>query len=115
MQPAAARARVFHGAQQRRVGEEFAVLDHQLDAGDVHVDDAAGADVEMADFAVAHLPVGQADEVAAGLNQRVGIFAQQPVVGGLAGQRDGIGLGLGAIAPAVENDQDKWFGTGHFD
>ena len=75
------------------------------------MDDAAGADVQVADFAVAHLAVGQADEVPAGLNQRVGILAQQAVVGGLAGQGDGVGLGLGAVAPAVEDDEDEWFGT----
>ena len=37
------------------------VGDQQFDARDVHVHDAAGADVQMADFAVAHLSFGQAD------------------------------------------------------
>ncbi len=93
--------------------EELAVLDHQVDAGDVHVHDAPGADVEMANLAVAHLPFGQADERSAGMNQRVGILAQQPVIGRLARERDGIGLGFGAISPAVEDDENEWFGTGH--
>ena len=62
MQPPLADARVLHGIEQNGMREEFAVLDHQFDARDVHVHDAPGADVEMADFAVAHLPVGQADE-----------------------------------------------------
>ena len=88
------------------MGEEFAVLDHQVDAGDVHVNDAAGADVEMPNFAVAHLPFGQADRRPAGLNQRVGIFAQQAVVVGLARERDGVGFGFGAVSPAVEDDED---------
>ena len=78
---------------------------------DVHVDHAARADVQVADFAVAHLPVGQADEAAAGVDQRVGKLAQQLVVVGLAGQRrwrcrcDG-----GRIAPAVENVRTSGFG-----
>ncbi len=72
--------------------KEFAVLDHQLDAGNVHVNDAPGADVQMTDFAVAHLPVGQADKGAAGVDQRVGIFAQQAIVGRLARKRDRVGL-----------------------
>ena len=110
---AAAGAGILHGVEQHGMGEEFAVLDHQVDAGDVHVHDAAGADVEMADFAVAHLPFGQSDERAAGVNQRVGILAQQAVVGGLAGERDGVGLGFGAVSPAVEDDEDERFGTGH--
>ncbi len=93
--------------------EEFAILDHQVDARDVHVNDAAGADVEMPDFAVAHLPLGQADERPAGVDQRVGIFAQQAVVGRLARQRDGVGLGFGAVSPAIEDDENERFGTRH--
>ena len=93
--------------------EEFAVLDHQIDARDVHVHDAAGADVEVADFAVAHLAFGQPDKRAAGVNQRVGILAQQAVVGWLARERDGIGFGFGAISPAVEDDENERFRTGH--
>ena len=80
---------------------------------DIHVDDAAGADVEVADFAVAHLPVGQADVRAAGLDERVGILAQQPVIGRLARERDGVGLGFGAVSPAVEDDKYEWFRTRH--
>ena len=59
MQPPFAGARLGHGIDQRRVLLELAVLDHQVDLGDVHVDDAAGADVEVPDFAVAHLPAGR--------------------------------------------------------
>ncbi len=76
--------------------------------------DAAGADVEVADLAVAHLAFGQADERAAGVDERVGILAQQAVVGGLAGECDGVGFGFGAVAPAVEDDEDQRFRTCHF-
>ena len=55
--------------------KEFPVLDHQVEARDVHVHDAAGADVQVADFAVAHLAFGQSDKRAAGVNERVGILA----------------------------------------
>jgi len=64
--------------------KKSSVLNHQFNAGAVHVYHAAGADIEMSDFAVAHLPVGQPDRVPAGLNQRVGIFPQQTVIGWLA-------------------------------
>ena len=40
------------------MGKEFAVTDHQIDAGDIHVHDATGAHVQMADFAVSHLAFG---------------------------------------------------------
>ena len=93
--------------------KQFAVLDHQIDARDVHVHDAAGADVEMPDLAVAHLPLGQSDKRPAGMNQRVGILPQQAVIGGLARERNGVGFGFGAVSPAVKNDQNERFRTGH--
>ena len=89
--------------------KELAVLDHQIDSRDVHVNDAAGTDVEMADFAVAHLAFGQADKRAAGVDQSIRILAQQPVVGWLAGERDGVGFGFGAVSPAVEDDENERF------
>ena len=73
--------------------------------------DAPGADVQVPDFAVAHLPVGQADKRSAGVNQRVGKFAQQTVIVRLARQRDGVRLRFGAVSPAIENDQDERFRT----
>src|SRR5260370_37544414 len=93
--------------------EEFAVLNHQIDACDVHVHDAASANVEMSDLAVAHLPLGQSDKRPAGMNERVGILPQQAVVGRLTGKSNGVGFGFGSVSPAVENGENKWFGTGH--
>jgi hypothetical protein len=95
---------MLHRGDQHGMGEELAVLDHQVDPGDVHVHDATGADVEVADLAVAHLAFRQADERSAGMDERVGIFAQKAVIGRLARQSDGVGFGLGAVAPAVEDD-----------
>jgi hypothetical protein len=113
VQAASARTCILHRSKQRGVREEIAILDHQLDACTVHVDDAAGADVEVANFAVAHLSLGQANVGTAGVNQCVGIVAQQAVVGRLAGESDSVGLGFGAVAPAVEDYEDEWFGTDH--
>src|SRR5271166_4427751 len=67
----------------------------------------------MANFAVAHLAFGQSDERAAGMDQRVRILAQQPVVSRLARQRDRVGFGFSAISPAVEDDEDQRFGARH--
>ena len=113
MQPALAHARMLHRSEQHGMREEFAVLDHQVNAGYVHVNDAARTDIKMSNFAVAHLPLGQPDERSAGVNQSIGIFAQQAVVGGLARQSNGVRLGLGAVSPAVEDDQDQGFRTRH--
>ena len=64
----------------------------------------------MADFGVAHLAVGEADEVLAGAEEGVGIVAEELVVDGFAGLGDGVAVGLGAVAPAVEDGEDDGFG-----
>src|SRR5262249_16912442 len=92
--------------------EEFSTLNHQLDTSRVHVHDAPGANIQMPNFAIPHLAFRQADVRTAGLNQRVGILAQQAVVSRLPRQRDGVSVGLGSVTPTVEDDEDEWFGTG---
>src|SRR5271155_4247990 len=113
MQSSFANARVLHRREQHGMREKFAILDHQIDAGDVHVHDAARANIKMPNFAVAHLPFGQSDKRSTGVNQRVGILAQKAVIGGLTRQRDSVGFGLGAITPAVEDDKYQRFRTRH--
>ena len=104
--------RELHGSEQGGVGEETAVRNRDVDAGHVHADDAASTEVEVADLAVAHLALGQADEVLAGAEEGVGVLAQQRVVGWLAGLGDGVAGGFGAVAPAVEDGEDDRFGHG---
>ena len=103
---AATGARVLHRVQQNGILKEVSVLDHQLDARGIHVHNSTRADIQMSDFAVAHLTIRQPDIRAAGLNQRVGILAQQAVVNRLAGERDGVGFGFGSVSPAVEDDEN---------
>ena len=86
MQLPSAFARALHGLHDGRVLLELAGRNLRVDARDVHLHNAAGADVQVAHFAVAHLPVRQADKVLGGADQRVGKLAQQLVVGGLASQ-----------------------------
>ena len=80
VQPPVPGAGLGHRIEQHRVFLEFTVLDHEIDLGDVHVHDAPGADVEVADLAVAHLPGGQPDIASAGVDQRVGELGQQAIV-----------------------------------
>ncbi len=68
-------AAAFHGFAEQRLALEFAAGDELVNARDVHVHDAAGADIQMADFAIAHLSFGEADGGAGGVNERVGKFA----------------------------------------
>jgi len=98
---------------ERRHGGELTLGYCRVDARQILKDDPPGAHIGVADLGIAHLPVGQPDRVPAGLNQRVGIFPQQTVIGWLARARDGISLAFGTIAPAVKNDEDERFGTAH--
>ena len=61
-----------HRLLEERYLVELLVGDHQVDAGDVHVDDAARTDIHVPDFTVAHLAFGQAHKWPGSLDQRVG-------------------------------------------
>src|SRR6266446_10124352 len=70
----------LHSLEKQRLLEERAAGDELIHARDVHADDAARADIEVAHFAVAHLSFGQADEGARSVNQSVRKFPDQFVV-----------------------------------
>ena len=102
-------ASALHGFEQQRLLEEFAGGDKLFDARDVHLHDAARAHVQVAHFAVAHLAFGQADYGPGGMDQCVGKFFQQAVVIRFAREGDGVALGFGAVAPAIEHGENNWF------
>ena len=58
---------ILHDLDEDFVLEEVAVLDVTRDARELLVDEAAGADIRVTDFRVAHLTVRQADEFARSL------------------------------------------------
>jgi len=101
-------AAVLHGLLEERDLVELLVGDEEIDAGDVHVYDAAGADVEMADFTVAHLTFGKADGGAGGLDQGVGELRRVRRKW-FAREGDGVALGFGAEAPAIEDGEYERF------
>src|ERR1700693_41839 len=99
----------FHSVEQERLAIKFAVSDELIDARAVHVDDAAGADIQMAPFAVAPLSDREADGGTGGLDQRVGKSFDDAIVVGLARESDGVAGRFGAIAPAVKDGEDDGF------
>ena len=113
MQSPLSRSRMLHRIQQHGMRKQFPVLDHQIDARDVHVHDASGANVQMPDLTVPHLPLRQSHKWPAGMNERVGILPQQAVIGRLSGESNGVGFGFGSVSPAVENGKNERFRTGH--
>jgi hypothetical protein len=92
---------------ERRQCRERAVGDGVVDPGQVLHDDAAGADIHVADFGVAHLARGQADRPAGGRQQGVWAFRGHPVEILRLRQRDGIVLSVQPVAPPVENAQHR--------
>ena len=84
--PPVADSRLLHGVDQHCVGEKLAILDHEIDLGDVHVNHAPGAHVQVSDLTVSHLAGRQADKAPAGVDQCVGKLSEQLVIGGLARQ-----------------------------
>ena len=67
---------IFDCAQQRFVLEEVAVLNGFGDAGQLLIDDAAGADVGVTDLGVAHLAIRQTDIQTGGTQLGVWILSK---------------------------------------
>ena len=92
---------------QDRVLGERAVLDGVVDARQLGHGDAAGAQVHVADLGIAHLALGQADEALGGVDQALRAGRDQAIVVGRARIEDGVVGRIGAMAPAVEDAQDR--------
>ena len=95
---------VLHRLQQGGIGKEIAVLDGFGDLGEVLIDDAPRAHVEVSDFGVAHLPVGKPDGEPARAQRGGGVCGA--VCGHVlaAVQRDGVALARRRKPVAVHDD-----------
>ena len=100
----------LHVAHQHLIFLHLAVLNGLGDQGQLLVDDAARADVGVADFRVAHLAVGQTHAHARCANGDVGAGREQMVdIGGLGGD-DGVAIRLVRHpAEAVKDAQHHGF------
>src|SRR5882762_207972 len=107
-------AATLHRLLEKRHVLQLLVGDEQVNAGDVHAYDAAGADIEVADFTIAHLAFRKADVWAGSVNQRIRKFLEQGVISRFARKGDGVAFGFSAESPAVEHGKNNWFRTfGH--
>ena len=102
---AAARARALERPDERRVLEERAVADRLVHAHQVLEEDPPGADRQVPDLGVAHLPRRQPDRLAGGLQRRVRVLAPEPVEHRRRRQLDGVARPGRRAAPAVEDDE----------
>jgi len=91
---------------ERRQPEEIARGDRLRDAHDVLRDHPARAEVQVPDFAVPHLSLGEAHGEPRGVEQRVRGAVPQPMPGRRVAQFDRIAVPAWTKSPAVEDDQD---------
>jgi hypothetical protein len=101
-----------HRRRQHGIAREFARRDRVIDASVVLVDDAAGANVEMADFGVPHLTRRQPDLELGRIDRRVRTGCKQPIPVRHPGAGDRIVRCVGAAAETVQNQQDDRSGEG---
>ncbi len=94
-------ATAFHRLLKERNILQLLLGDEQINPRDIHVHDAPRAHVHVAYFAVAHLPFGQTHEGAGGVNQGVGEFFEQFVIGWLARKGNRVAFCFSAVSPAV--------------
>ena len=95
----------LEGAAERVILEEGAVLDRLVHTHQILVEDAPGPDRQMADLRVPHLPRGESNRLAGGLEGRVRVLAPEPVEDGRVGELHGIPRPGRRAAPAVEDDE----------
>jgi hypothetical protein len=100
----------FESVHEHGHGGEFAIANALVDAGEVLIHDATGTEVQVADFAVAHLAVGQADVLTAGADGAARVGGVEVVVERGPGEQGGVAIGhglgfaAGVDAPAVTDN-----------
>ena len=95
----------LEGRNERRILEERTVLDRSVHSHQVLEEHAAGADRQMPDLAIAHLPGWQADRRPGRIERRVRERPPQPIERRGVGEVDGVAGPGRRAAPAVENDE----------
>src|SRR6266571_2725283 len=99
--------------EQRRNLEKLAGLDRLGYPDEVLRHDSAGAEIQMADFAVADLSLGKTDGEAGCFEQRARRAVPQLVPHRRLTELDGVALTARSEAPSVEHDEDHRRGGAH--
>ena len=94
-----------------RITVESAILNGEIDAGELLIDYATCAEIEMSHLRVSHLALGQADLESARLESGLGVGGVEFIVHWGRGQKGGISLEGGALPacwidpPTVTNEK----------
>ena len=91
-----------------RIGVEASVGDGRRDAYKILHHHASGAEIQVSDLAVAHLPFGQADAKSGSFEQRARAAAPERIPGRGVGECDCVAVSFGAVAPSIEYDERDW-------
>ena len=109
---AAGRLRGGYGRSEDGIAREFSRRDGLIDARVVLIDDAAGPDVEMPDFGIAHLACRQADFELGRVDRRMRARGEEPIPVWHPGSGNRIVRRVRAAAEAIEDQQDNRAGNG---
>ena len=96
-----------------RITVESAILDGEIDAGELLIDDATCAEIEMSYFGIPHLAFGQADLESARLESGLGVGGVELIMHWGRGQKGGVSLEGGALPacridpPTVTNEKQN--------
>lgn len=94
-----------------RITVESAILNGEIDAGELLIDDATCAEIEMSHLGVSHLALRQADLESARLESGLGVSGVELIMHWGRGQKGGISLEGGALPaswidpPTVTNEK----------
>ena len=80
-------------------------MNRLADAHQLLADDAAGADGQMTDLGITHLPVREPDGTAAGFDQSMGVGMPEGIHHGGVSSPDGVVTVLTGVTPAIQNGQ----------
>jgi hypothetical protein len=105
MQRDSARRSVATGGDERSVAEEGAGFDRGTDAHQVLLHHATGTKVHVADLAVPHLTLRQADTPPTRFQQRAGHRTHQVIPVWRLGEGDCVRGGVLAVPPTIENHE----------
>jgi hypothetical protein len=104
VEPSIGSRRASARIEERRPPEERAVGDRRVDPRKVLQYGPAGAEVEMTDFGVAHLPGGQPDRVLGRPQAGMRPATEEAAPDGHLGRGDGVRRGAIADPEPVEDD-----------
>ncbi len=82
-----------------RIMVESAILNGEVDAGELLIDDATCAEIEMSYFGIPHLAFRQADLESTRLESRLGVSDVELIMHWGRGQEGGVSLECGPLPP----------------